>query len=104
MLTRKLLVLSVALVAMASAQAQNYKTVIGLRLSSNEAQVGNAITVKHFINRVVALEGLASFDPGAVGALIEVHQPVSSVPGLRWLFGGGAFVGFKKEVSAGAQG
>jgi len=84
--------------------AQNYKTAIGLRLSSNDASVNNSISVKQFINKVVALEGLLSIDPAAVGVLAEVHQPVSSAPGLRWLFGGGGFIGFKNGISLGAQG
>jgi hypothetical protein len=90
--------------AVTAAQAQNYKTAVGLRLSSNDAQVNNSISVKHFINRVVALEGLLSVDPWAVGALAEVHQPLSSIPGLRFFFGGGGYMGFSKEFSAGAQG
>src|SRR5438270_909278 len=87
-----------------SAQAQNYKTAVGLRLSSNPATVNNSITVKHFVNRVVALEGLFSFDPLAIGVLVEVNQPVSSAPGLRWLFGGGGYMNFKDQVSLGGQG
>jgi hypothetical protein len=104
MLNRILILLFVASLITAAAQAQNYKTAIGLRLSSNPATVNNSISVKHFINRVVALEGLVSIDPAAVGGLIEVHQPVSSVPGLRWMFGGGGYVNFKNEVSLGTQG
>jgi hypothetical protein len=91
-------------IAATAAQAQNYKTAIGLRLSSNDALVNNSISLKHFINRVVALEGLLSVDPWAVGLLAEVHQPLSSVPGLRFFFGGGGFMGFSKEFSVGAQG
>jgi hypothetical protein len=99
-----LLLLLITTIAAASAQAQNYKTAIGLRLSSNDAQVNNALTVKHFLNPVVALEGLVSVGPAAVGLLGEVHQPVSTVPGLRWLYGGGGFVGFTGDISAGLQG
>jgi hypothetical protein len=90
--------------AVTAAQAQNYKTGIGLRLSSNDAEVNNSVSLKHFINRVVALEGLVSVDPWAVGVLAEVHQPLSSVPGLRFFFGGGGYMGFSKEFSIGAQG
>jgi hypothetical protein len=90
--------------AVTAAQAQNYKTAIGLRISSNDAEVNNSVSLKHFINRVVALEGLVSVDPWAVGVLAEVHQPLSSVPGLRFFFGGGGYMGFSKEFSIGAQG
>lgn len=85
-------------------QAQNYKTAVGLRLSCNDALVNNSVTVKHFINRFVALEGLLSFDPLAVGALAALHQPIGNAPGLRWLFGGGAFVYFQHGAGGGLQG
>lgn len=73
-------------------------------MSSNDALVNNAISVKHFLSTSVALEGLFSFNPVAIGALAEVHHPLSSTPGLRWLFGGGAFVYFEDGVGVGAQG
>lgn len=101
---RIILLLVVAIAAAVQVQAQNYKTAIGLRISSNPATVNNSITAKHFVNKVVALEGLFSFDPVAVGALIEVNQPVSSAPGLRWMFGGGGYLTFQNKVSLGAQG
>lgn len=101
---RILILLFITGVAATSMQAQNYKTAVGLRLSSNDATVNNSISVKQFINKVVALEGLISFDPAAVSVLAEVHQPVSSTPGLRWLYGGGGYVAFKNGISLGAQG
>jgi hypothetical protein len=101
---RFFILLFITSMAGTAAQAQNYKTAIGLRLSSNDAQVNNSISFKHFINRVVALEALLSVDPLAVGALAEVHQPLSSIPGLRFFFGGGGYMGFSKEFSVGAQG
>lgn len=101
---RILILIAITSLAASAAHAQNYKTAVGLRISSNPATVNNSISVKHFINRVVALEGLFSPDPAAFGALIEVNQPVSSAPGLRWLFGGGGYVNFKNEVGLGAQG
>src|SRR5215203_5171062 len=104
MLKRILLLLFVTGVVMISAKAQNYETALGLRLSSNDATVNNSVSVKHFVNRVVALEGLFSFKPVALGILAEVHQPVSSAPGLRWLFGGGGFIRFSEDFDAGAQG
>jgi len=104
MRTRILVLLIFAIAIAATAHAPNYKTAIGLRLSSNPATVNHSISVKYFINRIVALEGLVSFDPVAVGGLVEVHQPVSSAPGLRWLVGGGAYLGFTNDVNAGAQG
>ncbi len=85
-------------------QAQNYKTAAGLRLSSNAAIVNNSVSLKYFVNKVVALEGLVSVKPSAVGILAEVHQPLSSTQGLRFLFGAGAYTSFKRGFGAGAQG
>ena len=104
MLKRILFALFVTSIGATATHAQNYKTAVGLRLSSNDAMVNNSISVKHFLNHVVAIEGLISFKPAAVGALVEVHQPLSSVPGLRWLFGVGAYVGSIRDVNVGAQG
>ncbi len=102
---RKQIFLGACLFVVASLQAnaQNYKTALGIRLSSNDALVNNSISVKHFFSTAVALEGLFSFRPVAIGALAEVHQPVSSTPGLRWLYGGGAFVYFDNGAGGGLQ-
>lgn len=99
-----------------SAQEQApYKTALGIRLSSSPAMVNNSITLKHFLNDNSAIEALFSFgDPLALGALYEVHRPLGS-EGLRWFYGGGAYLGFVKtydaalvktgnEVNFGAQG
>jgi hypothetical protein len=104
MLKRMLTVLLLSGIAAVSAQAQHYKTAVGLRLSSNDATVNHSVSAKHFLNKIVALEGLFSFDPVALGVLAEVHHPVSSAPGLRWLFGGGGFMRFSEGVGGGAQG
>ena len=79
-----------------SATAQDYKTAIGVRLSSSQAIVNNSISIKHFLNENTALEGLFSFgDPLALGALIEKHQPVGA-SGIKWFYGGGGYIGFVK--------
>ncbi len=86
-----------------NAFSQDYKSAIGLRLSSNAAVVGNAITFKQFINEKTAIEGLVSFGgsdkPIAFGALAEFHKPLST-PGLQWFYGAGAYLGFGKEYNA----
>lgn len=80
-----------------SVVSDKYKTAIGIRLSNNIPVVGNAITLKHFINDKTAIEGLFSFgDPLSFGALLEIHTPFST-PGLQWFYGGGAYLGFGKE-------
>ena len=80
----------------ASAISTDYKTAIGIRLSNNMPIVSNAITLKHFIKDNTAVEGYFSFsDPLAIGAMLEFYKPIST-PGLRWYYGGGAYLGFGK--------
>lgn len=108
-MNKKLLLacLSVCIMGMASAQEQTagYKTAVGIRLSNNDAIVNNSITVKHFFNGTMAIEGLLSFgDPVAIGALIELHKPIGTASGLKWFYGGGAYFGFGSPNNFGAQG
>ena len=92
-----LVVLTTGIFYTASAQ-QPYTTAVGVRLSSSNAMVSNAISVKHFINDKMAVEGLLSFgDPLALGALLELHQPLS------WYYGGGAYLAFLKTVNTTTQ-
>ncbi len=76
--------------------AQDYKTALGVRLSSAAANINNSISVKHFINEKTAIEGLFSFgDPIAFGALVEFHKPLSS-EGLQYYYGAGGYLSFVK--------
>ena len=85
-------------------KAQDYKTALGIRLSSNDAIVNNSITLKYFFSSSVAVEGLLSFgDPVALGFLIEKHKP-AGLGGLAWFYGAGAYIGFASEKNIGAQG
>ncbi|HLP73142.1 MAG TPA: hypothetical protein VK155_09585 [Bacteroidales bacterium] len=74
-----------------SASAQDYKTGIGLR-----AGYPAGLTVKHFLNRTAALEGLLSTRWGGfvVTGLFEAHKPLADVDRLHWFYGFGAHVGF----------
>lgn len=97
-----------------TASAQ-YKTALGVRLSSSPAMVNNSISLKHFLTESSAVEALFSFgDPLALGALYEVHKPVGTA-GIQWYYGGGGYLGFAKtfnpdknrnetDVNFGAQG
>jgi len=86
-----------------SAVGTDYKTAVGIRLSNNAPIVGNAITLKHFLNEKTAIEGFFSFsDPLSLGALLEIHKPLST-PGLRWFYGAGAYLGFGKEYDVNKQ-
>lgn len=86
--------------------AQGYKTALGVRLSNDQAMVSNSVSLKHFLNNHVAIEGLLSFaDPVAIGALVEVHKPFGgSTESLKWYYGGGAYFGFGSTTNFGAQG
>lgn len=86
------------------ASAQDYKSALGIRLSSNPAVVNNSISFKYFLNEKAAIEGLLSFgDPIALGVLYEIHKPIN-VPGLKWFYGGGGYVGFGGPEYLGAMG
>lgn len=86
-----------------TSSAQDYKTALGIRLSSSNAMVNNAVTLKHFINQNVAVEGVLSFgDPLAIGALIEFHKPLNA-QGLTYFYGGGAYLAFLKTVNTNTQ-
>lgn len=84
-------------------RAQNYKTALGVRLSSAAASVNNSISIKQFISANTAIEGLFSFgDPLALGVLLEKHKPLSS-EGLRYYYGAGGYLSFPKTYNPNKQ-
>lgn len=86
-----------------TASAQDYKTALGVRLSSSNAMVNNAVSVKHFITEKTAIEGLLSFgDPLAIGALVEFHKPLGT-PGLTYFYGAGGYLAFLKTFNSTTQ-
>ena len=98
-LSLALLVLALGWAANVNAQTTGYKTSLGVRVSSSPAIVSNSITLKHFLNDEAAIEALFSFgDPLALGALYEIHKPLGA-EGLRWFYGGGAYLGFIKTYN-----
>ena len=79
--------------------AQEYKTALGVRLSSSSAMVNNSISLKHFLNEKTAVEALFSFgDPLALGALVEIHKPLGE-SGIQWFYGGGGYISFVKTYN-----
>lgn len=83
--------------------AQDYKTALGVRLSSANAMQNNSISIKQFINDRTAIEGLFTFgDPLALGALVEFHKPLTAA-GLQYFYGAGGYVGFVKNVNPATQ-
>lgn len=92
--------LFVATLFFTQAASAQYKTALGVRLSSSPAMVNNSISLKHFLNETSAVEALFSFgDPLALGALYEIHKPVGTA-GIQWFYGGGGYLGFAKTFNA----
>ena len=94
-----------------SAFSQSYKTALGVRLSTKDAAINNSVSFKYFMNERAAIEALFTFsDKPAIGALLEIHNPMPSAEGLQWYYGGGAYLGFESNKDAanrqlmGAQG
>ena len=80
---------AISIVAFVS--AQEYHTGIGIR-----AGFSSGLTIKHFKNRKVALEGLLTtrrqgFD---ITGLYEVHNKAFDTDHLNWYYGGGVHIGF----------
>ena len=96
--------LLLAVLSSSEVTAQNYKSALGVRLSSNAAIINNAVSAKLFMNQSVALEALLSFDPLAIGGLVEVHKPIGSATGLQMFYGAGLYGAFKGNRNVGAQG
>ena len=93
---RKLLTL-VFLVASSffAAHAQDYKVGLGVRLSSASPTLSNAITLKYNMTQQHSLEGIISFGSRfGLGGLYEINK-TTTVSGLNWFYGGGAYVGFE---------
>ncbi|MBL7750063.1 MAG: hypothetical protein JNN29_01700 [Chitinophagaceae bacterium] len=106
-MNKKLVFLLVAFFAATiGLKAQDYKTGLGVRLSTAGAVVNNAITFKYFLNEKSAIEAQFAFgDPTALGVLYEVHKPLNNTEGLKWFYGGGGYIGFSKpDPLLGAQG
>lgn len=86
-----------------TASAQEYKTGLGVRLSSASAMVNNSLSIKHFISEKTAIEGLLSFgDPLALGALVEFHKPLAE-SGLTYFYGAGGYIAFVKTYNTNTQ-
>jgi hypothetical protein len=96
-------VVIIALLTGISTKAQDYKTALGIRISSNAAVINNSVSFRYFFKETSALEALVSFDPVAAGALFEKFNLLGPA-GLSWFYGGGIYVGFSQGKNLGAQG
>jgi len=70
--------------------SSSYTTAVGLKFYPG------ALTVKHFVNDEVAIEGIGYFfDYGfRLTGLYEFHHDISDVEGLKWYVGPGVHIGF----------
>ena len=96
------LILMLSSQALRAQQAQG-SMALGIRLSTPQATVNNAVSFRYFIRDQSALEALVGFDPWSVGLLYEKFLP-TRVPGLEWYFGGGAYGAFTGSDVLGAMG
>jgi hypothetical protein len=75
--------------------APDYRISLGVRLSNSTPTLNNSVTGKYFITHRSAIEGIISFGSRfGFGGLLEIHKP-TNIQGLKWFFGGGAYVGFE---------
>lgn len=100
---RKILVAALIFICCQQVNAQSYRNAIGIRFSNNDAVVNTGVSFRHFMRGNTALEATMSFDPFAVGLLVEKFKPLGE-PGLNWFYGGGAYVAFAGRNVLGAQG
>lgn len=86
-----LLVLFLSIAFSSVTIAQDYRTGIGLR-----AGVPYGLTVKHFLTKSNALEGILASRWGGfiITGLYENEHWTGEYPGLNWYWGFGAHVGF----------
>jgi len=87
-----LLIIGIIVMMTAAANAQDYKTSLGLRLG----WPANGFTVKHFINQKNAFEGILAISHGGfmMTGLYEFEYWTGEYPGLNWFWGFGAHLGF----------
>lgn len=97
---------AISIFSLATVHAQDYKLGLGIRFSDASPTLSNSISVKYFMNENTAIDGLVSFGSRfGVGGLYEIHTPLNATPGLKWYYGGGAYLGFQdRNAYLGPQG
>jgi hypothetical protein len=93
----KFLIVALILIGSNSILAQDYKTAIGVR-----GGFPTAISLKHFISKTDALEGLVSGYRGGFEftGLYEKHANAFDVPYLNWYYGAGFHIGVFDDTIA----
>jgi hypothetical protein len=87
---RIIIVFMLAVLSLAS-YGQDYRTSLGLR-----AGLPYGLTVKHFLNKHNALEGVlaARWQGFIITGLYENEHQTGQYPGLNWFWGFGGHIGF----------
>lgn len=93
-LNRLALVLIIVLITK-NTHAEEYSTAVGIRLGG----VAQGLTVKHFLGKENALEGIVSWGWRSflITGLYERQQPIANAEGLGWFFGGGLHLGYYND-------
>jgi hypothetical protein len=84
----------------AQSKGRTYTTAIGVKVLD-----GGGITLKHFLNKKDALEGIGYFwNRGSrITGLYELHFDISGAPGLKWYIGPGIHLGFYNTKNGGGS-
>lgn len=86
-----------------AAQAQSYKTALGMRIDAGDGSTGVGFNVKHFLTTNGAIDAnLIFFDGNVVGlgAEYQYNAPVAGAQGLNWYLGAGPNFLFGKHSTA----
>lgn len=80
------------------AQAQTYKTGVGLLVDVGDGSTLVGPHAKHFFNANSAGEFGLLFGNGltVLDAMYQYHQPIQDAPGLQWYLGLGGLIAFPK--------
>lgn len=93
---KKLLIFFVLVcLAVAGANAQEYRTAFGAKFYTGNGSLGG-LNIRHSTAEHTALEGSLLFFSGGVGieGLYEYQAPVAGAEGLQYFVGGGGLLGF----------
>ncbi len=86
--------------AYAQEGGNDYRLGFGVRFSSPAPTLSNSVSVKYMMPTGNAIEGLISFGGRfGIGGLYEVHRTLNGTPGLKWFYGGGAYLGFQSSTT-----
>jgi hypothetical protein len=86
-----------------TAQAQNYKTALGMRIDAGDGSTGVGFNVKHFFSSNGAVDAnLIFFDGNVVGlgAEFQYNDRITGAKGLDWYVGIGPNFLFGKHSTA----